>query len=188
MSVRGYDGTSVADIARESGLPNSSIYWHFSSKAGILAAVMERGAQRFFADVQPTAPLDDESPDRHLHRALDHIGDVFLAHPQFLRLFVLLLLSNESPEITQIVRRVRDQGRESLRRQIEAAFASWGEEVSATISDHVADFALAGFDGAFLASQADSPASYRQLMGQLADSVATLARQQRAVLRAEADQ
>ena len=34
MSVRGFDGTSVADIARESGLPNSSIYWHFNSKAG----------------------------------------------------------------------------------------------------------------------------------------------------------
>jgi len=33
MSETGYDGTSVAKIAQKSGLPASSIYWHFGSKA-----------------------------------------------------------------------------------------------------------------------------------------------------------
>ena len=52
MAARGYSGTSVSDIARESGLPASSIYWHFASKTGVLTAVMERGAARFFGDLE----------------------------------------------------------------------------------------------------------------------------------------
>lgn len=62
MSTRGFEGTSVADIARELGLPNSLIYWHFNSRAGILAAVMERGAERFFEAAGLTDPPEAHSP------------------------------------------------------------------------------------------------------------------------------
>lgn len=180
MSQRGYDGTSISDIARESGQPNSSIYWHFNSKAGILAAVMERGATRFFADVEPTPVGADETPEEHLRRALAEIGEVFRAHPDFLRLFILLLLGEQEPEITEIVRRVRDQGRESLRAQISSAFAPWGSDVSETISERTIDFALAGFDGAFLAFHSGTPELHKKLMAQLADSLIALANQERA--------
>lgn len=44
MATRGYDGTSISALAKSSGLPASSIYWHFGSKEGVLKAVMERGA------------------------------------------------------------------------------------------------------------------------------------------------
>ena len=39
---RGYDGTSVALVSERSGLPASSIYWHFESKDELIAAVIER--------------------------------------------------------------------------------------------------------------------------------------------------
>ena len=51
MGTRGYAATSISDIRKACGLPPSSIYWHFGSKDGVLAAVMERGAQRFFAAI-----------------------------------------------------------------------------------------------------------------------------------------
>ncbi|UOT03726.1 TetR/AcrR family transcriptional regulator [Rhodococcus opacus] len=175
MATRGFEGTSVADIARESGLPNSSIYWHFNSKAGILAAVMERGAERFFADVRPSPALPDETPDAHLHRALRGVGEVFVAHPEFLRLFVILLLGNESDDIREIVHRVRERGRQSLNILLQATLGPWGEATAARVSDRIVDFALAGFDGAFLALQAGSPTSHETLMSQLADSVMELA-------------
>jgi len=51
MATNGYAATSISDIRRACGLPPSSIYWHFGSKEGVLAAVMERGANRFFAAI-----------------------------------------------------------------------------------------------------------------------------------------
>ena len=35
---RGYDGTTVALVQEATGLPASSIYWHFGSKDQLLAA------------------------------------------------------------------------------------------------------------------------------------------------------
>lgn len=51
MATKGYAATSISDIRDACGLAPSSIYWHFGSKEGVLAAMMERGAQRFFAAI-----------------------------------------------------------------------------------------------------------------------------------------
>jgi AcrR family transcriptional regulator len=39
MAERGFAGTSISEVSRRSGLPASSIYWHFESKEGLLGAV-----------------------------------------------------------------------------------------------------------------------------------------------------
>lgn len=49
MAQVGYERASIAQICRESGLPVGSLYHHFGSKAGVLAAIMERGTERFAA-------------------------------------------------------------------------------------------------------------------------------------------
>ena len=43
---RGYDGTSIALVSKLSGLPASSIYWHFADKDELIAAVIERSFGR----------------------------------------------------------------------------------------------------------------------------------------------
>lgn len=183
MSAKGYEGTSVADIARESGLPNSSIYWHFSSKAGVLAAVMERGAERFFDSVPPPPRGEDETPEGYLRRALLGVSAVFVAQPEFLRLFVLLLLSHDSAEISPIVARVRSQGRANLQHLLRVALTPWGPEIADTVAERIVDLALAGFDGAFLALQATGPVvEHDRLMSQLADALIDLAVRERATL------
>ena len=40
---RGYEGTSIGLVSEQSGLPASSIYWHFKDKDALLAAVIEHG-------------------------------------------------------------------------------------------------------------------------------------------------
>ena len=177
MSEHGFGATSIADIARESGLPNSSIYWHFNSKAGILAAVMERGAERFFASTENPPPEPTMSPAIYLRRVLREASESFTEHPQFLRLFVFLLLSNNSPEIVEIVHRVRAHGRDNLRTLIASAFRTTAPDHADLISDQTVDFALAAFDGAFLALQAAPAVSHEHLMDQLADALASLGQQ-----------
>lgn len=64
MSTQGYAATAITHIRRETGLPASSIYWHFGSKEGVLAAVMERGAQRYFAQIPRESPMSRRSARR----------------------------------------------------------------------------------------------------------------------------
>ena len=44
---RGYDGTTISLVSKKSGLPPTSIYWHFTDKDDLIAAVIERSYQRW---------------------------------------------------------------------------------------------------------------------------------------------
>jgi len=101
MATRGYAATSISDIRKACGLPPSSIYWHFGSKEGVLAAVMERGADRYFAAIPKEAEFD---------RQLAAVIELQEQHPEFLRLFLLLSLErSHEPAVAEVLRRVRDQ-------------------------------------------------------------------------------
>ncbi len=100
MATRGYAATSISDIRKACGLPPSSIYWHFGSKEGVLAAVMERGADRFFAAI-PTSEGAEEQ--------LAVLSRLQSQHPDFLRLFYMLSLERSDDQaVAAVVRRVRD--------------------------------------------------------------------------------
>jgi AcrR family transcriptional regulator len=100
MSTRGYAATSISDIRKACGLPPSSIYWHFGSKEGVLAAVMERGADRFFAAI----PAADDAGGQ-----LAVLSTLQQQHPEFLRLFYMLSLERgNDPAVAAVIRHVRD--------------------------------------------------------------------------------
>src|SRR6187397_356879 len=100
MATRGYAATSISDIRSACGLPPSSIYWHFGSKEGVLAAVMQRGADRFFAAI----PQSDD-----VEAQLAVLSNLQSQHPDFLRLFYMLSLErNNDPAVASVIRRVRD--------------------------------------------------------------------------------
>jgi AcrR family transcriptional regulator len=100
MATRGYAATSISDIRKACGLPPSSIYWHFGSKEGVLAAVMERGADRFFAAI-PTS--------EDVQAQLAVVSTLQARHPDFLRLFFMLSLERgNDPAVAAVIRRVRD--------------------------------------------------------------------------------
>lgn len=101
MSTQGYAATSISHIRRETGLPASSIYWHFGSKEGVLAAVMERGAERYFAQIPRN------SPDIETQRAA--VAKLLVANPDFFRLMYMLSLErSDHPAVAAAIRRVRD--------------------------------------------------------------------------------
>jgi AcrR family transcriptional regulator len=100
MATRGYAATAINDIRTACGLPPSSIYWHFGSKEGVLAAVMQRGADRFFAAIPTSAEVEGQ---------LAALSSLQSQHPDFLRLFYMLSLErNNDPAVAAVIRRVRD--------------------------------------------------------------------------------
>lgn len=178
MADSGYEGASVAKIAKSSGLPASSIYWHFGSKAGVLAAVMERGADAFFetAAENPADLPDDGSPLEVLRSQFQQARRAAEAHPEFLRLLFLLLLADPADEaVVAIVRRVNDRGREVLHTQVAEAFAAKGPEAATEIADRVSVAAFVVFNGAFITVQNNPDLSLEHLIDVMAETTVLLA-------------
>src|SRR4051794_26827199 len=64
LAERGYTGMTVSRLSQEAGLSASSIYWHFGSKDGVLAAVVEQGLKEFFATRPRAADFEGEPLER----------------------------------------------------------------------------------------------------------------------------
>ncbi|MGV0813066.1 helix-turn-helix domain-containing protein [Mycolicibacterium boenickei] len=144
MATRGYAATSISDIRKACGLPASSIYWHFGSKDGVLAAVMERGADRFFAAIPSGGSIDEQ---------LAVLAEQQAQRPEFLRILYLLSLErSDDPTVTEVVRRVRDTAiarfSGAVRRLLPAELPPRRAE---QVVDELTAFAVAQSDGVFFA-------------------------------------
>ena len=172
MARRGFIGTSISALQAECGLPASSIYWHFESKDGVLAAVMERGANNFFAHVDSIRiPPGTLGRDR-LRAQLAGASVAIEQHTDFLRLFVLLMLTGKA---LKAVQKVRTEGRSRLHYLLASAYPKRDGSANGSLADELADVLLAMFDGVFLAIQNDPRLRYAQLLEQVADAVSLLA-------------
>ncbi len=120
MAEHGFEAATLARVVTEAGIPMSSVYHYFGSKDGILLAVMERGADRFFADL-PDLTRRPGRPAQHLARVVSATVGTLQRHPDFLRL--LIVFAAQPPdaghgEIQAVVRRVREHALDLLRAQI----------------------------------------------------------------------
>jgi AcrR family transcriptional regulator len=152
MGTRGYAATSISDIRKACGLPASSIYWHFGSKEGVLAAAMERGADRYFAAIPAQADIDQQ---------LAAVIAQQEQHPEFLRLFLLLALERAGDRaVDEVVRRVRDR---AIARFCDAIATLLPDDIPAVKAQRVvaelAAIATALSDGIFLAGHLEPDAT-----------------------------
>jgi AcrR family transcriptional regulator len=176
MAADGFEAATIARVVEESGVPLSSVYHYYGSKDGVLLAVMERGAQRFFTDLP--------DPDRRVGRPADHLRRVVVTaaqalerHPHFLRLLVAFAVQPSGAgdgRVDAVVGRVREVAITRLRKQIALAFQ---DDPRSATTDQLARFALAAFDGAFVASQSDRGVALKSVLEPLAASLVAARRE-----------
>lgn len=100
MAERGYAGTSISAICKESGLPASSVYWHFENKDGLLLAVIERGTARMLEEIEAAYRVPG-TPRERLHKLIAGAAAVFEAQPrEFQRLELILTLERGNTDST----------------------------------------------------------------------------------------
>jgi AcrR family transcriptional regulator len=152
MAEDGFEAATLDRVVAESGIPMSSVYHYYGSKDGILLAVMDRGAERFFADLpDPARRLG--RPSEHLRTVVDTAVQSLSRHPSFLRLLIVFAIhppQGGSGEVDAVVGRVRELALSRLRKQIAIAF---DDDPGSATTHQLALFALAAVDGAFVASQ-----------------------------------
>jgi AcrR family transcriptional regulator len=163
MATDGFEAATLVRVVAESGIPMSSVYHYYGSKDGILLAVMERGAERFFADL-PDPDIRLGAAAEHLRQVVATVVTTLEHHPSFLRLLIVFAIQpprSEGGNVDAVVGRVRELALGRLRKQISIAF---GDDPGAARTDQLARFALAAFDGAFVASQTDPGATLGPLL------------------------
>jgi AcrR family transcriptional regulator len=166
MAEQGYEAATVAALVEEAGVPPSSIYHYFGSKEGVLLAVMERGAERFF-EALPAIDRRVGSQAEHLQALVDTTATTLEEHPDFLRILVVMAaqpINAGQGKVHQVVNRVREMALVRLRAQMAIAFQI---DRKGKMADHLARFTLAAFDGAFVAYQSHPDVTLRGLLQHL---------------------
>jgi AcrR family transcriptional regulator len=130
FAQRGYSASGVDDLAARSGIAKTAIYYHFGSKEGLLAAVLESISGPWIERIQKRAYLEAD-PLARLNRVVDDWRGLLETHPQLVRLPLFLQLelgTAPSEEIREALRRVIEHAEAALAWGIEDSFGIGGEE------------------------------------------------------------
>lgn len=66
FAERGYEASSIAEIADRAGVAKSVIYHHFGSKAGLYEAILEDETAALVAEIAAALPADPDAPRMRL--------------------------------------------------------------------------------------------------------------------------
>jgi AcrR family transcriptional regulator len=145
---RGYEGTSIGAVSKKCGLPASSIYWHFTDKDDLLAAVIERSFGSWLHAWQ--MPSHGATLDRATTVATQ-IAKALLDSPDFIRLGLMLALERRpvEPRAREMFLQVRDHALA----QVQDSVRQLAPELTLADARQLATYALAGADGLFIAKE-----------------------------------
>lgn len=145
---RGYEGTSIALVSAKCGLPASSIYWHFTNKDDLIAAVIERSFADWLAAWQ--VPDDGAVLDRLADMAIQ-IAKALLDSPDFIRLGLMLAL--ERRPVEPRARAMFIQTRAQTCDQLAETIRELGPDLTEAHISQLVTYAMAGADGLFIAKE-----------------------------------
>jgi AcrR family transcriptional regulator len=154
---RGYEGTSISLVSERSGLPASSIYWHFDNKDALIAAVIERSYGRWLADAGAFVPVrEGVSRKDQLVASLQQTAKALLESGDFLRLGLMLTLERrpEQPAARALFLQVRAE----TQRRAEDSYRRLFPELDAAGISQLASLTMAAADGLFIAREVDGDA------------------------------
>jgi AcrR family transcriptional regulator len=148
---RGYEGTTISLVSKKSGLPPTSIYWHFADKDDLIAAVIERSFLRWMGALDlPGGDGGNEARARAIELGTQ-VAKALLDAPDFLRLGLMLALER---------RPVEPRAREMFLQVRADAFRRFSEivrDIAPELDDEsvqlITTYALAGADGLFIAKE-----------------------------------
>lgn len=185
MAERGFAATSIGSICSATGLAPTAIYWHFGSKEGLLAAIVDSSVSLWYAELAEAMgakPAEDGAdasmPAPNLERFFAVMIDAYRRRPQALRLMLWLGLDRGHPdhEARAAVQRARRRAIELIATSIGQALGpSEPTEASRQAYDRLARLMLVQLDGIFVAHEVDDDADRLDELFELAHTAVVAA-------------
>jgi AcrR family transcriptional regulator len=155
LATRGYSGMTMSRLCRESGLSPGSIYWHFGSKEGVLAAVVQQGVEELLAKVPHPAEFTGE-PIERFAAVSERIAQVVEEEPESLKLLLVLTLQEDGDEqVRAVVHEMRERALRSWEETLRALLAPDGDAEGLRLVRALALLGRAVADGALIGHVAD---------------------------------
>lgn len=165
MADHGYAATSIDSICKATKLAPTAIYWHFGSKEGLLAAIVERTVEQWYTDLalamKPDAKLGTGSPEDvpppDLDRFFEVMADSYRRSPQALRLMLRLGLDrrHSDPGVRLAVQSARDRAVELMTLSIEKVLDRDMGPSFQSVHQDLARLLLVLLDGIFVMHEID---------------------------------
>lgn len=179
---RGYEGTTVSLVSKRSGLPASSIYWHFENKDELIAAVIQRSFDEWSADLaaaEETALGAGSTSRDQVVAVIRHEAASLARHEDFLRFGLMLALEQreEEPVARTLFLEVRELSLRRIEDSYRRYFAHHGAEVDDAYVASLAVLTMAAVDGIFLAGQARPGTDPTPVLDLLAAAIDLLTRE-----------
>ncbi|MET1071084.1 MAG: TetR/AcrR family transcriptional regulator [Umezawaea sp.] len=178
IGEKGYDGMAISDLCARSGLPASSIYYHFGNKLGVLAALLERTFEELHALFPNPSSFDDLAPVERLEAWFSAACRSLDKRPDYLRLLVTLSVGpQKDAEAVQVtVRRIRDYAHASWVDALTPVFAPNGGRADKALVKQLAVLGRALTDGLSVTNSFDG-VSYSSQVGPFVSLIRGLAEQ-----------
>lgn len=100
FSERGYNGTSMREIAEALNITKAALYYHFPGKAEIFSACLSRSLDKMVADLEEFAAADLSFWDK-LQRMIGEMYHFSSLHPHTFRLFKMIVSQSFDLEISK---------------------------------------------------------------------------------------
>lgn len=170
FAERGYAATGIDAVCRQAAVARTALYWHFGSKEGLLAAVIERVGRTWIEEIRKSAYLAAD-PEERLERLVQTWQTLVEEQPHLLRLLLLVQLERSGSSLTtrRALERVRSEAETALVQGIE-------DSVGAPVpdADLIADTMLSLLSGALLRRLMDPELPLDRLFGELRRTVRLL--------------
>lgn len=164
----GYRGATISRITQRSGLPASSVYWHFEDKDDLVVAAVE-SLYAAWVDSQPllqpptlenpAAGPDGDASARvatALRRKAQQVVDCGQADRGFLRIGLMLTLELDLVDARARARYValREEVVQQLADSLQDLVTDAGLDVPADLCSHLAQLLIVNLDGLFFTLRA----------------------------------
>lgn len=149
VGEKGYDGMAISDLCAQSGLPPSSIYYHFGNKLGVLAALLERTFEELHALFPNPSSFDDLAPLDRLEAWFSAACASLDRRPDYLQLLVAISVGpqKDAEAVQATVRRIRDYAHASWVDALTPIFAPKGGKKNQALVRELAVLGRALTDG-----------------------------------------
>ncbi|NNL64846.1 MAG: TetR/AcrR family transcriptional regulator, partial [Myxococcales bacterium] len=138
FATQGFAGTGIDAVCRQAGVAKTALYWHFGSKEGLIAAVVEEAGNQFIEQLQKRVYLEGD-PIQRIDRLIEGWRVILSESPELVRLPMMVQLEHGAKQdepIGAAVRRVLERAEAALVEGIEdslGAVVAQPERVAQTI-------------------------------------------------------